>query len=292
MKRSHRIILLLVGLLALLAGGCTPPTPTPGPPTPRMGTDALFAGTNFTQRENLGLLSAFSSVPQSPLGLRVELYQLKVPAGTISRNEKFWKHVDEQALDPARYELLLKNGVRAGIASVDEWSYFRDIIADHPDTVQASDLVAAESKPVEFTVRKDVPEQNIFYYDQANRLIGKTFPPSENLITISFQQAPRRPRTMRVVICPVVRSKFKRLEFTPMNREMEFNYVAPERLYDLNLQADIPAGDFLIVAPSSEATWPTSIGNNFFITEGPAEKLENVLLVVPRAIRIEPVARK
>jgi hypothetical protein len=221
---------------------------------------------------------------------------LQVPAGTVSRNEKFWKRVDEQCLDPVTYDLLYKNGVRVGEAPIAEWDYFRQLIADHPAVATASDLVAAESKPVEFTVRKDIVGQTIFYYDRANQLVGKSFDASENLITIAFQQAPRKPQTMRVVLCPVVRSKYKRLEFSPLNREMEITYTAPERLYDLNLKADVPVDNFLIVAPSSDASLPTSIGNSFFTLDGPAERLENVLLIVPKSIRIEqvpsPVAKR
>ena len=121
-------------------------------------------------------------------------------------------------------------------------------------------------------------------------MVGKSFDGSDNLLTVTFQQAPRKPQTMRIAVCPVVRSKIKRLEFSPLNKAQEITYTAPERLYDLNLKTDVPADSFLIVAPSDEATEATSIGNNFFITEGAAERMENVLLIVPRSIRIEQVA--
>jgi hypothetical protein len=92
---------------------------------------------------------------------------------------------------------------------------------------------------------------------------------------------------MRVTLCPVVRATQKRLEWSPLNNELEITYTAPQRLYDLNLRTDVPLNSFLIVAPSSEATWPTSIGNNFLVTPGDADRMETVLLVVPAAMRIE-----
>jgi len=95
--------------------------------------------------------------------------------------------------------------------------------------------------------------------------------------------------TMRVALCPVVRSVRKRLELSPLNNEQEVTFTYPERLYDMNLRADVPVDSFLVIAPSDEARWRTSIGNNFFVSDGTAERMENVLLIVPRGVRIEEV---
>ena len=75
----------------------------------------------------------------------------------------------------------------------------------------------------------------------------------------------------------------------PLNNEQEVTFSYPERLYDMNLRADVPSDSFLVVAPSEEARWKTSIGNNFFVNDGTAERMENVLLIVPRGVRIEEV---
>jgi len=56
----------------------------------------------------------------------------------------------------------------------------------------------------------------------------------------------------------------------------------------LNLRVDVPVESFFVVAPSGEATWPTSVGNNFFVSDGAADRLETVLLMVPRIVKIQP----
>jgi len=273
-------------LMLITAPGCQPPPPTPIPPgpsdTPRMRAQ---------KAKRLGQVSLTSSVAHAaelgPQGLRVEIYQLQVPFGTISKNAEFWKHIDENAVDVGTYELLLKNGVRVGHAPVAEWEYFRNIMSHYPAITQQASLVAAEAKPVEMPVRKTIVSQNLFYFDAKNRMQGQSFDACENLINLSFQQTPRRTDAMRVTLCPVVRATQKRLEWSPLNNEMEITYTAPQRLYDLNLRTDVALDSFLIVAPSSEATWPTSIGNNFLVTPGDADRMETVLLVIPAAIRIE-----
>src|SRR6476660_3215963 len=41
-----------------------------------------------------------------PTSVHVDLYQLSVPYGTVSRNEKFWKRIDENCVDPTTYDTL------------------------------------------------------------------------------------------------------------------------------------------------------------------------------------------
>jgi len=76
---------------------------------------------------------------------------LQVPYGTVSRNEQFWKRVDEQCVDVGTYDLLFKNGVRVGQAPISEWDYFRQVMEAHPAVTKANTLVGVEGKPIELT---------------------------------------------------------------------------------------------------------------------------------------------
>ena len=97
-----------------------------------------------------------------------------------------------------------------------------------------------------------------------------------------MQHVARKPNEARVTICPTVRSLHRRFEVVK-NKEREIRYVQPERLYDLNLQVDVPIGHVLVVAPSPEVRWKTSLGATFLVHNDAAEQLEQVLLLVPRA---------
>src|SRR5688572_12428227 len=280
---------LTTSLATILAiSGCTPPsqpvTPAPPPPTtpPRMAPKMLVQRTHSV------------SASDAPLQLQVDLYQLHVPYGTISQNSAFWKRVDEDIIGVKTYDLLFKNGVRVGQAPVSEWDHFRQVMEEFPTVTKSNKVVGAEGRPIELPMRKEVPGQDIWYFDQTNQLKGRTYGQCENVVMMTIQSAPRKEDTLRLVLCPVVRGMRKRLEYSAMNNELgEVSYAAPEHLYDVNLRVDVPVDHFLIVAPSGEATWPTSIGNSFFVAQGAAEKMETVLLIVPKPLRLveTPVKR-
>jgi hypothetical protein len=277
-------------LAAFVLAGCHPTTPVPAPAPQPPSMSSSREPLKMMQKGGASLTSVVASTAEmGNNGLRVELYQLQVPEGTISANEKFWKHVDEHALDPATYDLLYRNGVRVGQAPLAEWEYFKQVMEQYPAVTQATSLVAGDSRPIELPMRKDIAVQDICYFDALNRLAGRSYFGCENILALTFQQAPRRVNTMRVAVCPLVRSTQKRLEHTPLNNEVEVTFANPERIYDLNLRADVAVDSFLVVAPSTEASWRPSIGNNFFITNGTAERMENVLLIVPKGIRVDEV---
>ena len=75
------------------------------------------------------------------------------------------------------------------------------------------------------------------------------------------------------------------------NAEREYEYVRPERLYDLNLCCDVPVNGFLVVAPSTMAKWSATLGNAFLVDGGAAERFENVLIMVPRPSQVQGTGR-
>src|SRR5436190_8736987 len=110
MKIQHPCWTSLILLCAMVGCIDEKKRPTPTPPTPQ---------SSVTQS---GIISAVQmeappgaprdAQPTVPLVFQLVCYQLTVPVGTVSRNENFWKRIDETALDPARYDLLRRNGMR------------------------------------------------------------------------------------------------------------------------------------------------------------------------------------
>ena len=230
--------------------------------------------------------------------VQLEIYRLVVPHGAISRSEEFWKHIDEQQVDVGTYDLLRKNGWRLGTAPSSEWPYFRDIIDGYPASSKPHGLPAdpdGGGSHTELAMKQGVAEQNIFYFSADNALWGRSYDRCDNLLSISLQQAPRKAGEARVTVCPTVRSHRLRIEARPRGgddgEDREYRFVHPERLYDLNLQADIPTDHFLVIAPSPEVRRRTSLGAAFLIEDGPAERLEHVLLLVPRVKEVEETTK-
>jgi hypothetical protein len=229
--------------------------------------------------------------PDVPVMVELDIYQLSVPFGKVSGNDEFWKHLNEQCVDVGVYDKLFKNGVRVGVAANSEWPFFRDVIEQYPVTSKKLSCrnmpgQVGPPKAVELEMRPEMPRQDLFYYDSTNVLVGRTFDHCQDFVAITFQPAPRRPGSVRVKVCPVVRVIRQQLEYNPLNEEQEVRLVRPERIYDLSLEADVPLDHFLVVAPSSEGKWPTSIGRTFLIQDGETEQLEQVLVMVPRPYRL------
>jgi len=218
--------------------------------------------------------------------VNLTIYHFTVPAGTVSRNEEFWKHADEQAIDILTHDVLYKNGFRVGRGSLADFEYYLSIMRRQPLQSSPMLVAAAGAKLVEMPMKKDVPSQIIYDFDLRNTLTIRTYDnPSDNILCIDFQPAPRKPGDLRVAIVPMVRTLRKRL--VPINdldtREVE--YMNPEKRFELNLRTDVPLDSFLILAPSPEAFSAMSLGRAFMIQEGPAEELEDVLLIIPRSMR-------
>ena len=288
---THRTIRRPVAVIATLAcgfalGGCNE-TKQQAANTAATGEMPKITATLFPT----GVKTVQSdATPEVQFLVQVIAYKITLPAGAVSRSDDFWKRVKENAVDVATYELLYKNGVRVGVAASSEWDYLKSVLEQNPAITQPSTYTGRDVKDLETELKLKIPYQDLFYYDTTGELVGRTHERCDNLLRISFQPTPRKPGTVRITLCPVVRSLREIYVPTGEINTRRFELVRPEQLYDLNLTVDVPLDEFLVVAPSPEAKWPTSLGSNFLVDEGPTEQKETLLIFrpIPFAQRIIP----
>lgn len=220
---------------------------------------------------------------QSP-GMLIEMcvYRITVPYGTVSHSDRFWNRVDETAVDIGTYDVLLKNGVRIGEAPLSEWSYFKSILDASPILSQRLQYTAIDHLSQELEMTGPLDDETIFYTNSNGEPVGRSFDHCQNVLSMTAVPTPRLARTVRLTVCPVVRSIVTKLQYTQLDNEQSVTIQRPERLYDLNLTADIPPDHFLIMAPSSEAQYQTRLGNRFLVNDAPSDKQETILLFVPQ----------
>ena len=72
-----------------------------------------------------------------------------------------------------------------------------------------------------------------------------------------------------------------------MNNDFVIDAVQDEAIFDLNFKVDLPSDSFLIAMPSPQASRWSSVGGAFFVKNGNAEKLEQVLIVKSTPFMIE-----
>lgn len=275
----HRTALALIAAAAL-AGCASQPAPSKGDDKPQ-AVD-LSKGASILPRDT----TPKDAVPEPQMLVNLTVYRMWVPARSVSHDDNFWKHVDEQAVDPETYAKLYLNGVRVGVAPRNDWEYFRRILEnDAPITQQTGSTATASS--IEMPVKRDVPEQFITYYHPTNGLVGQTFGRGENSIIVGYRPVPRHPGDVRVSMVPQVREARTEIRWTVRNEARELDFVHPENLFDLSLNVDVPYDNFLVIAPSTEADNTTSVGHTFLYVDGAGRQYETVLLISPQPFRFE-----
>ena len=289
MVRSVRSgFLSLMG--AVLFAGCGKPIGTP--PTDPLDSSAALASHEVQHLTTAGRVATDDKADRgivredAEIILQLDVYQLTVPFGAISSNARFWNHVDEDHIDLATHDLLLKNGLRVGIGPNNEWTYFKDLVERFGASAQKGSTSPVKKGMLELPLRTNIETQDIFYLNSRNALYGRTYDKCDNVISLSYEPTPRHPGNARIEACALVRGLRKHFEVTVLNEEREIELRRPEYLYDLRLSQDVPMDHFLVIAPSSQATFPDNLGHTFFVKPGVTTPLETVLLLVPRPFRI------
>lgn len=288
---TFRLRLFSLAIAAAALAGCqstsTTKTVPPGTPEPAQGprSEKLVPYIPTTRPAD-PVTEALPTAPQDarravPIGFTIELWEILMPRDSVSRDEAFWKRVDE----PAGFdgEILQKNGVRAGQIPAGELENFRKLIQDRGG--KHLSYIGTVGKLIEIPIRADVPEQVVFYRNRDDELVGRSWERCDNFLFFSFETTPRNPDSVRIALTPGVRSRERKMQYAaaPGRTDREIKMVAETSNYDLSVQADLPLDRMMVISPSAEAQAVTSIGSTFFTNESATEKRERVLLVIPHA---------
>ena len=276
-RRSRRVTAALAPAVALALGGCAQSGgATSDAPAAAPATRQLPAG-----GESLSSVDAGTRTLRV-LGLRV--FELELPRGRVSSNKELWRRIDEQAVDAGTYDVLYANGVRVGVAPVAELPHVSETL----DTDQARrvDILGKTTgrQTQELPLETGVFEKTLFWFDAAKRGRGRTFQRCDTLLSLSFEPSPGTPGSVRISMVPVVRSSQPQTVITAAGNDVQVTLQKEETLFDLKLAADVALGQFLIVSPSEELRWRTSLGRQFFCREVTGELLERVYVIVPQVI--------
>ena len=288
-------------LLLSLAAGCAGDKPAPQTVAPRdTGTIVFKPYVPSTQpvAPDSGALpvNPHDAHPPLPLVYSVDVYDFVLPVDAVSRNEEFWKKVNESSVDVGTYDILYKNGFRVGEIPIAEWEAFGKLVDERKGKKTVVSGIA--QRQIELPMRERVPQQTIFYFDRRGEVAGRSFELSRNVMYFSFETTPRRPGEVRLSMTPAVIGQIKKPRFsiTPGKPDGEIIMTAEERFYDINLRADLPLTHFLIIATSPEARYDNCLGRLFMTVDDPSQIMEHVIAVCPRAYQqveqAEPTPQK
>lgn len=222
--------------------------------------------------------------PQDPVKtgqqfFQLEMYELAVPAGTISTNEDFWKPFDETFLGIWKHDVLYKNGLRVGRAPLTELSQLVAQLADAE--TQESSLIGMRGRDFEMAMKSNVDRQTIFFFDADGRMSGKDYAPADNIFAISFRQTPRTSDHVRLAIAPAVRELAERIVRGTAEEGPKF--LRPQTIYELGIELDLGADECLVISAADLAKQvKVSVGRSFMTEERPAQMVEKALVIIPR----------
>jgi hypothetical protein len=267
-----KFFFLLIGLLApgcaqnnaapaeaQVSGAAPSPAPAPSPPRPPA---------------------------TRPVAIFIDLmmYQIYVPAGSVSRNTAFWEKLDATDIPSDADELLERNGVRVRQGEVKNWPDYKRILdAAGADTIQGH-YIAPMARGQEIQVSNALPEQTLFFFDD-HGAGGLVYDQCMNFLVLGFAPSPDGAHAVRLELSPLVRAMRRHYEYSVLNGRDTVSFVSDEHLYDLGLRTDLSPGKFLVVAPAPASRRVTSIGHQFFTQDQGSHRREMVMIFVVNAMQ-------
>ena len=215
--------------------------------------------------------------------VQLSVYKLTVPARAVSRNEEFWKHVDETSIDVGQHDLLFTNGFRVGVAPRSDWDYFKKILERDTIISQLTGAGGVGGSSLEMPFKQAVPEQAIFYLHPTKGLVGQVYDKHDESMAIHFEPVARQVGDVRITVVPVISYQRTEILYTARNEAQPYTFGHKRFEFDLKLQVDVPLDHFLILAPSSEAEDHTaSLGNKMLCFDQNGQQYETVLVLAPQ----------
>ncbi len=289
MKCSEIKSLIIAGVIGVAITGCMPTENAAPMEIKTEKAQAIVPYLPTTQQiesvENELPTSPRDAAPAVNLIYSIEIWEVFFPRNTVSSDEDFWKRVNESAIDLGPHDVMFKNGIRIGELPVSDIDYLQKLVADKKG--QQTRFTGIAGKQIDLMITPDIDRQTIFYFDRENKLVGRTYDKSANLIYFAFETTPRKPGLIRLALTPAVKALNTRLQYTqqPGKSDREITYINDEFHYDANLTLDLPVTSILVLAPSVEARDKCTLGHTYFVKNTPAEQLDRMIFIVPRAFK-------
>ena len=104
-----------------------------------------------------------------------DTYTITATLGSISGNQEFWAKIDEDHVDVTNHDLMLKNGIRYGLGSEDNWEFYRKIFDKQGATSQKGSVDPHPSAVTPLPMRTGIEYQDLFYLNEEGVLHGRTY---------------------------------------------------------------------------------------------------------------------
>ncbi|MDP9172604.1 MAG: hypothetical protein M3O30_01900 [Planctomycetota bacterium] len=224
--------------------------------------------------------------------IHIYMYQFSLPYGSISRNQEFWKLVDEDTVDVPTYSRLLKNGIRVGRGRMKDFKNYAALIDKETSNLKITQFFnisgggnnMVNMNPEDAT--RDLDQETLFVFGD-HGLTGRDYAHCQNRLLFSFLREPHFPETIRVNVCPDVEVVRSRLDWWLTDSPKENPALNSEHLYDLALRADLAPDEFLVIGASPAADESHRVGNLFLTRDDPTQRVEKLLILSQKILPLQ-----
>ncbi len=242
--------------------------------------------------------SFLKAVATAPDSVALEIFQVRIPANDLELDDQLWQAVDEQRLSLEVRHKLIRNGFRSGVLGgtvPDSLAKYLKLESELPET-SAQRLITGQSADPTVTRRvvqlnrhatatiqtSGVREHlNVLFNGEAG-LRGRSFEQVQAAYTVRAQAVAGQRIKLRLL--PELQHGELRNRYAGSDQGIFLVTPSREREpYDeLELQAELTAGEFLVVGCLPDASG--SLGHAFHAeeTRGPAE----IKLVLVRLVEV------
>ena len=215
----------------------------------------------------------------TPLIPRALVYQITMPVGGFTGNDKVWTQLNEDALDSKTTVLLRQNGLRAATGSVARWPEIAKLL-DSTGTSQQPIMVQTDGRtPLTVKTRVNVAEQTVFSVDFNNRTQGRTFERCDNGFRLFISGVRNKP-ALQVGLEPVV-TPWTMQPVQPTMGVAGSDLAAEAAFEDLRMTATLTAEQFLVLAALNPQPGSHSVGALWLSDPEHVPATETVLVFVP-----------
>ena len=232
-------------------------------------------------------------------GLRVvqlgfEVVRIDLPVQSVRHSRKIWNHVDELRIEPELVARLARNGMRLGAVSREGWPAI-DAILDAAGAQSSTQRMPPQMQaPLIIEVAKVAPRESIFRYDEADRLVGKTFAGGRKILTVDYAYHPELGGATSLRVRLEIRRELGTMTWEQRDGVIrQVPAVDRHEFSELTARLMLNPGESLLIGPSEKADNAYLVGSRFFSGDRDGTPSETLMRITPILFNErEPGARR
>ncbi len=200
-----------------------------------------------------------------------------------------WKHLDERWVSPEQAVTLRNNGLRVGVGRTDRWPAIKAALDGIPDHLVYHESTVLGAGVLGLEITREPQDQTLFYFRPDGSLAGETIPGCLNVLQVLYEISANDPSRVTLRIVPEFRQGLRGREWTKVNgRYTRIPVYNGKAIYELAMQATLPAKTFMVIGPGEGISLSSVIGRVLLTHRVEQKQYESIYFLTPQVFRSRP----